>query len=141
GNRLELKARPPAQPPLALVDLKRIEFGPDRQRRWMRSRGQQRQKRPVAAAVVDDPQSAEAEREPQSGLEAALVTPGNQAGTTEDLFGRVVPLAQDRVVRLQNLRSLASHVPRNVIQNDSAMSRRSRPNDWRRMYSRSKRNF
>ena len=37
--------------------------------------------------------------------------------------------------RVQNFLPRVSHVPRNVIQNESRISRRSSQNDWRLMYT------
>jgi hypothetical protein len=58
---------------------------------------QQRQKRPVPAAIIEQPLTREPPREPQAGVEPAPVAPGNQPVAAENLFGRVVAVTKRRV--------------------------------------------
>ena len=107
-------------------------------------RPEQREKGAVAAAVVEDPLTAEAPCELQAGVESPPVTPCDEPVLAEDLLRGVMTAANRRIdwnLGRQNFFSRASQVPRIVIQNDRRIRRRSSSSDRRRMYSRSKRNF
>src|SRR5439155_27072329 len=142
GDRLEANVGKMREPRPAIVHLKLVELRADRRRGPHRRRPEQRKKRPVAAAVVEDVLSAESLCEPQRRLEPSTVTPRDEPVLAEDLLRGVMPLANRGVYRSlggQNFFSRASHVPRTVIQNDNRIRRRSSRNDRRRMYNRSNR--
>src|SRR4029077_20490394 len=84
-------------------------------------RRQQRQERPVAAAVVEDALPVELPRETQAGLEAPAMAPRDQAVLAENLLGGVVALTErlvthrcrrSRRLRGQNFFARASQLPR-----------------------------
>ena len=58
---------------------------------------QHREKRSVAAAVVEQPAAPEAARQREARVEPAAVTPGNQPILAEDLLGGVVALSEGSV--------------------------------------------
>ena len=96
-NVVEGDTRQVAQPLAAVVHLRGIELGPDRGRRSIGGRAQQREKSAVAAAVVEQSLAAERRRQLQSRLEPTTVTPRDQAILAVDLLGGVVAAPEGRV--------------------------------------------
>src|SRR5207249_11804731 len=88
-----------------------------------------------SASVVEDSFAAKAGGQRQPDLEAAAMTPRDEAISAEDLLRRIVAAFD------QNFFSRASHVPRIVIQNERRMRRTSSRKERRRMYRRSNLNF
>ena len=93
----EAEAGTSAKSRAAVVDLQVVELGPHRLAGPRVTRLEQREKRPVATAVIKNPTPGECPRELKPRFEPAAMTPRNQPILAEDLFARVVAVAQRRV--------------------------------------------